>query len=437
MTHDAIEKHRSREWLWVPILSFFRGMALVSLLAVTLVMLKRMGMSNAMATASTAWLALPWVLRQLLRRLTVMGGSLWLWIVVTQVVFALSMWGIALTLQPKSGGSTIWIFLVLGALSAGLHDVAASDLSRSWVGKDDSLSSQIGAPPFRFRQMVPLLFFLLAVLVGLGLVLMMAGDMEVMSRSLDDSWSATFEALALCLVGLSVIGALALPRDVAYDGAFLENNRLTLAETLAWWRRPLQWFFAGLVILFVLHEWMLWGGSLLFLVDPGSIGGLSLGPQEVGFVQGTVSVFFLIAGFVLGWMAARRWGIGKCLIPMALLATLPDIVMLGLAFRMPSDLWEIGACFATEALGCGFAMACFILYIRYEAPGKDSPVHTDMCFALVMLSAMIAGGCTGFFQDYFGYRRFFMIVVALALMALVSVVVSHLIYKKRMPSPQP
>ena len=87
MTHDTIQKRSSREWLWVPLLCFFRGMVLVSLLSVTMVMLKRMGMSNTMATASTACLALPWVLRHLLRRVTCFGGSRWLWVVLTQAVF--------------------------------------------------------------------------------------------------------------------------------------------------------------------------------------------------------------------------------------------------------------------------------------------------------------------------------------------------------------
>ena len=431
MTHDTIQKRSSREWLWVPLLCFFRGMVLVSLLSVTMVMLKRMGMSNTMATASTACLALPWVLRHLLRRVICAGGSRWLWIVLTQAVFALSIWGVALTLQPNSGGSVIWVFLVLGALSGGLHDVAASDLSRSWIDRRGSSLVGKESPSFGSRQVIGLSFFLLAVMVGLGLVLIMAGDMEVLSRSLDDSWGTTFEALALCLVGLSVLDALVLPRDVDGDGTCLNpKGKWSLEEIMAWWRQPLQWVFAALVVLFTLHEWMLWRGTLLFLVDPGSIGGLSLGPQEVGFVQGTVSVLAMMMGCVLGLEAARKWGVGKSLLPMALLGTLPDVLLLYLAFRMPSDLPTVSLCLATEAFGCGFAVACFILYIRYNSPGKDHAAHFDICFALVMLSSMIGGWCTGLFQDYLGYRRFFMIVAALAVLALVAVVVAHLLYKK-------
>ena len=423
MPYDSTEKEvsrRSRSWLWVPLLYFFRGMVLASLLSVTLVMLKRMGMSNALATASTAWLALPWVLRLLLRRVTAVGGTPWHWVVAMQAVFALAMLGVALTEKPHSGGMVVWIFLAIGALSGGIHDVVASDLSAVWVSgsrqKEDLAS--IGR-----RQVVALLFFLLALLVGLGLVLVMAGDMEVLSRSMDESWSTTFKALALFLIALACFVALALPRHVAIS--HIPSPSLANSRTPTF-----GWFWGGvLLVLFTLHQWMLWRGTLLFLVDPGSIGGLSLGPQEVGFAQGTVSVLAMMMGCVLGWKALSKWGMTRCLLPMAAAATLPDVMLLDLAFRMPTDLLAISTCLSIEAFGCGFAMIGLILYIRCNAYGKGNSSHADICLAWVMLSAMIGGWCTGLFQDYFGYRRFFMIVSALAIMAFVAATVSYLISK--------
>ncbi len=45
-------------------------------------------------------------------------------------------------------------------------------------------------------------------------------------------------------------------------------------------------------------------------------------------------------------------------------------------------------------------------------------VHLDICWSLVIASIIISGCFTGVMQDYLGYRRFFIAVMAMAIIAL-------------------
>ena len=396
-------------WLWAPMLCMARALMVVTLMLVVMVMLKRNGLSNTWASVGSSLLLLPFVFRHLLRPLVMaVGARRWL-ILGLQVVFALLMLGVAHHLTVRGGMTVMWVWLAFASLCAGIHDIVAADLCAEWlVGRS------------RQHLLVCLFFAVLAVMLGLGGSLILAGDLEVFSRHLNESWSEAFKMLA----ALQVLIALACGITMCNVG----GRRLPLREACAsngaavaqWWSRPGQWAFAMFVIVFSWHEWMVWNGVLLFLGDPGSIGGLSLGPQEVGFAQGTMGTLAIFAGCLIGIGVVSRYGLRRCLWPMALLMTLPDAVLLLLAYVMPSHLWVVSGALIAEDFFCGFGLVGALLYILYYGRGRGMQVHDDACVTLLSVSAMLAGGMTGVLQDYFGYRGFFLIVVATALTALVA-----------------
>ena len=60
------------------------------------------------------------------------------------------------------------------------------------------------------------------------------------------------------------------------------------------------------LLLFLIPEGMFFRIAPLFLIDPGSNGGLSLSPQELGLVQGSVGAFSAIAGCFVGRYANTK-----------------------------------------------------------------------------------------------------------------------------------
>ena len=402
--------HR-RASLWAALLGFARGMVVVALMSVAMVMLKRLGMSNSWASCGTALLAIPFVFRQLLRPIALaLPRQAW-WMVAMEVLFALSMLAVAWLIEPKGGGVAVWYCLAASALIGAFHDVMAGDFCNALWGsrKQGRTSLSIALP-------------ILATVLGTGVTFVIAGDMEVLTSDIVESWALAFKVLAAMVFAVAVVIAISFPKhmECGKQVAFPVAWKRQMKDVGKWWSINKQWNFALFIILFSLHECLVIKGVLLFLVDPGSIGGLSLGPQEVAFAQSTVAGMLMLAGCVIGFEVLKRKGLRKWVWPMALAITLPDVVLLYLAYAMPSDLSTVTLCLSVESLGCGFGMAGFVRYLRYYGRGRTLPAYGDSCLAIVAFSVLLAGVATGFMQDYFGYRRFFTFVIFMSLVAIAS-----------------
>ena len=81
---------------------------------------------------------------------------------------------------------------------------------------------------------------------------------------------------------------------------------------------------------------------------------------------------------------------------MVLAITVPDVVLLYLAYDMPSELSYVTLCLSVESFGCGFGMAGFVRYLRYYGRGRTLPAYGDSCLAIVAFSFLLAGVATGF-----------------------------------------
>ena len=393
------------------LLSFMRGLVLVMVMVLPMVMLKRLGQSNSWASFDTALLLLPFVLRGVLRPVAEKWMCRWLPLVLLQFLMAISVWGVAGNVSTNIGVG-LWLWLAVFSLAGAVHDIMAATLIAQWC--DD----------WRRQRRVQLCFVfgVLAAVLGMGVTMVLAGDMEVLSRRLHEAWHSAFLLLAAMMAVVEVVGLCILPRSGKKTEALnlykVWNDNIQAHAR--WWTRKKQWQMAMTVILLSLHQWLLWRGTLLFLIDPGSIGGLSLGPQGIGFAQGTIGALALMAGLVMGVGAIGKDGLRRWLWPMMMAMSLPDVLLLYLSYEMPSDLLTVSSCLLLENLLCGFGMAGILFFIFRDTDQGDRLVHADNCLALLALSAMMAGIVAGFLVDLMGYRRFFLIVVAASMMAVLT-----------------
>lgn len=410
---DMTSLSSSRAALLGCLLSFARGLVLVMVLVLPMVMLKRLGQSNSWASLDTALLLLPFVLRGVLRPVAEKWICRWLPLVLLQFLMVVSLWGVSRNISTDMGVG-LWLWLAVFSLAGAVHDIVAAGMTALWC--DDWKRQR------RIQQCF--VFGMLAAVLGMGVSMVLAGDMEVLSRRLDEAWHSAFLFLAAMMAVVEVVVLCILPRSdkntepVNWHQAWNDN----IHAHVHWWTRKNQWQMALAVILLSLHQWLLWRGTLLFLIDPGSIGGLSLGPQGIGFAQGTIGALALMAGLVLGVGAIKKDGLGHWLWPMVLAMTLPDVILLYLSYEMPSELLTVSGCLLVENLFNGFGMAGILFFLFREIIVGDEEVHADTCMALLALSAMIAGIAAGILVDLLGYRRFFLIVVAASLMAVLTMV---------------
>jgi PAT family beta-lactamase induction signal transducer AmpG len=155
-------------WLWVPSLYFSQGIPYVIVMTLSVVMYKRLGVSNTDIALYTSWLYLPWVVKPLWSPIVDITRTKRGWVVTMQFLISCAL-GIAAAAVPAKSFFvlTLAVFWIM-ALASATHDIAADgfymlSMSRHeqawWVGLRST-------------------FYRTAMIVGSGLLVVLAGVLE-------------------------------------------------------------------------------------------------------------------------------------------------------------------------------------------------------------------------------------------------------------------
>ncbi|MDD4727336.1 MAG: MFS transporter [Dysgonamonadaceae bacterium] len=160
-------------WSWIPTLYFGQGIPYVVVMTVAVIMYKRFGLSNTDIALYTSWLYLPWVIKPFWSPFVdILKTKRW-WIVTMQLLIGAGLAGVAFTLPtPFYFQATLGFFWLL-AFSSATHDIAADGFYM--IALDDSQQS--------FFVGIRSTFYRLAMIVGQGLLIILAGTLEIMSGS--------------------------------------------------------------------------------------------------------------------------------------------------------------------------------------------------------------------------------------------------------------
>lgn len=397
----------SRPYLWVPSLYFAEGLPYVAVMTVSLILYKQLGLSNADITFYTSWLYLPWVIKPLWSPFVdVVKTKRW-WILTMEVLIGAAFGGVAFTIPTSFWLQGSLFFFWVMAFSSATHDIAA----------DGFYMLGLNAHQQTFYVGIRSTFYRLATIFGQGVLVMIAGNLQVVYRgAISYSWSLMFYLVMGLFLGLWIWHCVSLPHPAEdaprKDASVTSIMRESLSTFVTFFQKP-QWLVGVLfMLLYRMPEGLLAKVSSLFLVDSPSAGGLGLSPQEYGLVQGTVGVIGLTIGGILGGILASRDGLKKWLWPMVMAITLPDVVYVYLSYALPSSLFVVNACVFVEQFGYGFGFTAYMLYLIYYSRGEFKTAHYAFCTAFMALSMMIPGLFAGALQELVGYRYFFIIVMA-------------------------
>ena len=406
---------KGHPWAWIPTAFLAKGVSMVSLTVISVLAFKRLGMDNAQVCMLVALLYLPWLLRPLASPLVLRFMSLRRWIVLCQLGMAAALFGVSCSVSLKGGHVGVMLWLMAHSLVGVVHDAAVDKYFR------------MNAPMTVRRSFggITSVFFRVALLFGQGILLMVVGNMETLTRDVAGAWRFLFLAMALFFLLLAVANLLLLPKPVPLDESDTHPTSY-LSRGLT----PIKEFFYQkgvasillFLILFLLPELLVEKVGMLFLVDAGHTGGLALSPQEFGYVQGTIGVFALSVGGVLGGMAVHRHGVGRWLWPMALAFTLTNAVYLFMASSMPTNIWLISLCMVVKFLGLGFgttAYAVSLIAFSRDDSGEMRPERFAVCSSVMALATLLFTTLSGYLQEWLGYYRFFWLVVVCSLVTWV------------------
>ena len=400
---------KTSPWAWIPTLYFAQGLPYVAVMTISVIMYKRLGISNAELAFYTGWLNLPWVVKPLWSPFIDLIKTKRWWITATQLLIGAGLAGIAFTIPTTYFFQlTLAVFWLL-AFSSATHDIAADGFYML------GLNSHQQALFVGIRST----FYRIATIAGQGLLIMLAGYLETSTGNIPFAWSITFMVLAGMFLGLWVYHKYILPHPVT-DKAACEVSASTLMNEF--WGTFVSFFKkkqAGIAILFMLlyrlPEAQLAKMSIPFLIDPISEGGMGLTTEQIGFVQGTVGIIGLTLGGILGGIAVSRHGLKHWLWPMVWAISLPDAVYVYLSYVQPESLWLVNTCVFIEQFGYGFGFTAYMLYLIYFANGEHKTAHYAICTAFMALGMMIPGMAAGWLQEVMGYQMFFIWIMVCTL----------------------
>ena len=409
-------------WTWVPTLYFAEGLPYVAVMTISLILYKQLGLSNAEITFYTSWLYLPWVIKPLWSPfIDVVKTKRW-WITGMQLLIGAAFGGVAFTIPTSFWLQGSLFFFWVMAFSSATHDIAADGFYM--LGLDQHQQAWFVG--------IRSTFYRLATIFGQGVLVMIAGNLQVVFRNtIRYSWSLMFYGVAGLFIALWLYHSYILPKPKDDKGMEkLDGSKLMseLKHTVVTFFTKMPVKEVTIAILFMLlyrmPEGLLAKVSSLFLIDSHGAGGLGLSPQEYGLVQGTVGIIGLTLGGILGGMAAGKDGLKKWLWPMVFAITIPDFVYVYMSYALPESLLVINICVFFEQFGYGFGFTAYMLYLIYFSQGEYKTSHYALCTALMALSMMIPGLFAGALQEAVGYRSFFIIVM---IFCAVTFIVSRLV----------
>ena len=400
-------------WAWVPTLYFAEGVPYVAVMTISVIIYKRLGLSNADITLYTSWLYLPWVIKPLWSPFVDMLRTKRWWILVMQILIAAALAGVAFTIPGPWWLQGSLAFFWLLAFSSATHDIAADGFY------------MLGLEQHQQAYFVGIrsTFYRIATIFSSGLLVGLAGVLQVLTRSIAYAWSLVFYLIAGLFIALWLYHSWALPRPSEDNHRMQKSAKDIMNEfwntLVTFFQKPQVWIGICFMLFYRMPEGLLAKVSALFLVDKMSNGGLGLSDVEFGMVQGTVGVIGLTLGGILGGIAASKDGLKRWLWPMVMAITIPDLVYVYLSYALPADLFIINICIFLEQFGYGFGFSAYMLYLIYYSQGEHKTAHYALCTAFMALSMMIPGLFAGALQESVGYQAFFLIVVGCCAMTYI------------------
>ena len=403
---DKTTLKNSNAWLWIPSLYFASGLPYHAITSISDIMYKDMGISNADIALYTSILLIPWTIKPLWSPFVEMLSTRRKWTLYSQIALAICFTAVAFAIPSAYFLPLTLAAFMIGAFVSSTHDIALDGFYILGLPQDKQ----------SFFSGIRNTFYRIATVFSSGVLVMLANKLSNHFGNNSIAWSATFVTTAIIMAVLFIYHRKTLPcpeNDICRETNGIKeifNNFGDIIKT--YFQKPGIGATILFLLLFRFPEAQLGKIGKLFLMDSIEAGGLALSLGDIGFVNGVVGIVGLIIGGIAGGICISRKGLKYWLWPMVIAISLPDIVYVYMSSALPQDITTISFCIFIEQLGYGFGFTAYTLYMIYFAQGKYPTAHFAISTAFMSLGMMLPGMISGKIQEYLGYEKFFVWIMA-------------------------
>jgi len=393
-------------WVWVPSLYVAEGIPYIMAMTVSVVLYKRLGISNTDIALYTSWLYLPWVIKPLWSPFVDLFRTKRYWILLMQLLIGTSLACISFTIPASRFFQYTLAFFWLMAFSSATHDTAADGFYMLGLS-EDLQAAFVG---------VRTTFYRIATIATKGGLIIFAGYLEGSGRDIPSAWSISLFVAAAVIGTLFLYHFFILPYPVS-DHPAIRNPSTPFAHDFLhifglFFRKKGIIAILAFFLFFRFAETQIVKILAPFLLDPRSKGGLELTTSEVGIIYGTVGVVALLMGGLLGGYAISRKGLKFWIWIMLCAMHLPDLVYVFLSQTLTDNFYLINLCVAVEQFGYGFGFTAYTMFMIMVSEGEYKTVHYSLGTGIMALGMMVPAMFSGWLQEQLGYQNFFLWVMA-------------------------
>src|SRR5512146_3288119 len=112
-------------WWWLPSLYFSEGIPYVIVMTMSVVMYKRLGISNTDIALYTSWLYLPWVIKPLWSPFVDITRTKRFWVISMQCLISVALATVAFSIRGSAFFQWSLALFWIMAFASSTHDIAA------------------------------------------------------------------------------------------------------------------------------------------------------------------------------------------------------------------------------------------------------------------------------------------------------------------------
>ncbi|MGC8729038.1 MAG: MFS transporter [Elusimicrobiales bacterium] len=386
-------------WFYVPTTYFAEGLPYVTVNTIVVILYKKLNVPNEIIAFLTSWLFLPWTVKFLWGPVVDTVSTKRKWIIYTQLLISLVSLLSAFFLSSSYFlYITLSLFMLMAFMSA-THDIAVDGFYM--LSMDEKKQA--------FFVGIRAFFYRLAMLFSSSVLLIYVGKLEKNTGNIVGSWQICLGIVAIIMAVLFLYHTVILPFPESDSPKKINWSEFADAF-VSYFKIEKIWLAIAFIILYRFGEAMLLKISPLFMLDPIEKGGLGLDTDIYGRVYGIFGLISLILGNILGGIAISRWGLKKCIWPMALMLNIPDLVYVYMAYHNTLPLKFVYVLVSMEQFGYGLGITAFMFYLIQITGEKYKTAHFAISTSIMAMGLMIPGMFSGKLQVAVGYPVFFIIV---------------------------
>lgn len=312
------------------------------------------------------------------------------WILMTQVLLMLSIWGMGLT-NPAQGPQGLWLFVGMAFLVTFLS--ASQDIVIDAYRREDLLVAELGLGSS---------YYIYGYRLGM---LAVSGGGLILSDQL--AWPMVFFIMGCCLIP-GIITTLLIPEPVVTEAAPRSLRESVVEPFKEYFSRDQAWLMLCFILLYKVGDNMAAALTTPFYLD------LGFSKTEVGAVVKLFGFWATLLGGFVGGIVLLKTGINRALWIFGFLQMLSTAGFAALAAR-GHDVFALGLVVSFENLASGMGSAAFVAFMASLANKRFTATQYALLSSLMGVPRVLLSSVTGYLATSLGWLWFFVFCTLIAI----------------------